>query len=89
MKFWTNKYKNFIYELNCDELVKNKEIETKKLFNFCNLNCYKKIFDFYKNAKTIKTVSINQVKKPIYSNSINSSSNYTNYFDFLDHIEDF
>ena len=89
MKFWKNKYKNFIYELSYDELVKNKEIETKKLFNFCNLKWDKKIFDFYKNAKTIKTVSINQVKKPIYSNSINSSSNYINYFDFLDHIEDF
>ena len=89
MKFWKKKYSNFIFDLNYDKLVKSKEIETKKLFNFCSLKWNEEIFDFYKNAKTIKTVSINQVKKPIYQNSINSSSNYTNYFDFLNRIENF
>ena len=47
------------------------------------------IFNFYKSAKPIKTVSLYQVKKPIYQNSVNSSQNYSNYFDFLNKLDDF
>ncbi len=89
MKFWTKKYNNYIYDLSYENLVNNKEEETKKLFNFCQLEWNDKVFDFYKNAKTIRTVSINQVKKPIYQNSVNSSENFTRYFDFLNRFVDF
>ncbi len=88
MKFWSKKYNNFVYQLSYENLVKNKEKETKNLYNFCELEWNDKVFDFYKNAKTIRTVSINQVKKPIYKNSVGSSQNFTNYFDFLNRFVD-
>ena len=53
-----------------------KEEETKKLFEFCDLKWDSNVFDFYKTAKTIRTVSINQVKKPIYQSILNSGLNF-------------
>ena len=89
MKYWKKKFGEFIYELKYDDLVKNKHQESKKLFNFCNMKWDENIFNFYKSAKPIKTVSLYQVKKPIYQNSVNSSQNYSNYFDFLNKLDDF
>ena len=74
--------------LKKQSIVLNKEEETKKLFNFCDMDWNEKIFDFYKNVKTIRTVSVNQVKKPIYTSSIDSSSNYTKFFQHLNRLED-
>tara|TARA_Y100000590_G_scaffold222701_1_gene252028 strand:- start:3632 stop:5197 length:1566 start_codon:yes stop_codon:yes gene_type:complete len=88
MKYWKKKYGEFIYDLKYDDLVKNKSEVTRKLFDFCNMKWDENIFNFYKSAKPIKTVSLYQVKKPIYDNSVNSSKNYSNYFDFLNKLDD-
>ncbi len=87
MSYWKQSYKNSIYELKYENLVQDKIEETKKLFTFCDLEWNEKVFEFYKNAKTIRTASINQVKKPIYQSSVNSSSNYANYIDFFNQLE--
>ena len=39
-------------------------------------------------AKTIRTVSINQVKKPIYQSSVNSSDNFSKYLKNLNQLKD-
>ena len=88
IKFWNQLYKNQIYEIKYDNLVKNKVEQTKMLFEFCELKWDEKIFDFYKNAKTIRTVSINQVKKPIYQSSVNSSDNFSKYLKNLNQLKD-
>jgi len=88
MKYWKSLYKNSIYEIKYEDLVKKKSEETKKLFDFCKLKWDEKIFDFYKTAKTIRTVSINQVKKPIYQSSVNISENYSKYIAHLNYLED-
>jgi len=88
MKYWREKYGKSIYEIKYENLVKNKGIETRKLFNFCEIKWDEKVFDFYKKAKTIRTVSINQVKKPIYQSSVNSSDNFKKYVSFLNKLDD-
>ena len=85
--FWKKKYGNSIYELDYENLINNKEEETKKLFSFCELNWSKNIFDFYKTGKTIRTASLYQVKKPIYKSSVNISENYSKYINFLKNLD--
>ncbi len=85
--FWKKKYGNSIYELDYENLINNKEEETKKLFSFCELNWSKDIFDFYKTGKTIRTASLYQVKKPIYKSSVNISENYSKYINFLKNLD--
>ncbi len=80
MDFWKSKLGNFIYEINYENLVSNKEEEVKKLVEFCDLNWDSACLNHHKNNKTpIKTVSISQARKPVYQSSVNSNSNYEEY----------
>ncbi|MDA9717062.1 sulfotransferase [Candidatus Pelagibacter sp.] len=87
IKFWKNNYGNSIYNLSYESLIQNKTEETKKLFSFCDLEWTEEIFDFYKTGKTIRTASVNQVKKPIYSSAVKSSNNFLNSLDFLKELD--
>ncbi|MDB4157833.1 sulfotransferase [Candidatus Pelagibacter sp.] len=91
MNFWKIKMPDFIYDLNYESLVKNQKKEIKNLINFCELNWDSNCLEFYKKNKTpIKTVSINQARKPIYNKSINSSQHYSKHlptlFSFLEKL---
>ena len=87
--FWKLRYNDYIYEIDYEKLISNKEEETKKLFSFCGLEWSEKIFDFYKTGKTIRTASVNQVKMSIYKSSLNSSNNYIDHLKFLKELENF
>ena len=89
LDFWKNKYKEFIYDINYEELVLNQIDKTKKLFKFCDLEWDEEILNFYKFGKRIKTASISQVKKPVYNTSINSSNKYIDKMTFLKELEKF
>ena len=80
MDFWQSKIKDFIYEIEYEKLVSNKEDEIKKLIKFCGLKWDPMCLNHHKNNKTpIKTVSISQARKPVYNSSVNSNENYENY----------
>ena len=82
IKFWHKKIPNFIYDLEYETLVKNKDVEIKKVLDFCELDIDEKCFDHQKNSKTpIKTVSISQARQPIYSSSVNLNSKYDKYLE--------
>ena len=87
VRYWKDKFGEFIYDLKYDKLVSNKEEETKKLFKFCDISWNENIFDFYKSAKPLPTVSLYQVKKPIYKNSVDISANFSDYLSFLNELE--
>ena len=58
-------YKNawfYLFNSSYDLLVKNQETQSKKIFNFCNLNWEKDTLKYYKNIIPIQTVSIEQAR---------------------------
>ena len=79
MNFWKSKINKKIYEINYEDLVKNQEIEIKNLLNFCNLQFEQQCLQHHKSNNPIKTVSINQSRKPIYKDSIESNLKYKNF----------
>jgi len=80
MKFWKSNIPSFIHDVEYEKLVNNKEGEIKKILNFCELDWDERCLNPHKNSKTpIKTVSINQARKPIYKSSLNSNSRYDKY----------
>jgi len=82
MQFWKKKIPNFIFDLEYESLVKNKDVEIKKILEFCELEIDEKCFDHQKNSKTpIKTVSISQARQPIYSSSVNLNSKYDKFLE--------
>ena len=80
MNFWKSKIPHFIYDVEYEKLVKDKESEIKKILNFCDLKWDEKCLSPDKHSKTpIKTVSVSQARQPIYQSSLNSNSNYDKY----------
>ena len=78
MKFWEKKLPNFIYNFKYENVINDKENEIRKLLNFCNLNWDTKCLNHQDNKNlTVKTASLSQVRKPIYSSSINSNKRYS------------
>lgn len=66
INYFKKKYPNNILDVNLEELSTNKEIETKKIFNFCELNWHKEIFNFNKkNNLFTKTNSFLQIRDKI------------------------
>ena len=88
MAFWHTKIPNYVYDCNYEELVNNQEAETRKIINFCNLDWEDGCLNFTKKGSPIKTVSIAQARKPIYSSSVNLNENYKDYLPFLNKIEE-
>ena len=87
--FWKTKIPDFIYDVEYEKLVNDKEIEIKKILNFCELNWDEKCLNPDKNSKTpIKTVSITQARQPIYKSSVNSSDNFDKYLEKMYKILD-
>ncbi len=86
MDFWYTKIPDYIYECNYETLVSDKNNETKKLIEFCNLDWEENCIDHTKNKTGIKTVSLAQARKPIYKTSIDLNKSYSEYLDFLDKV---
>ena len=77
MKFWNETIGEFIYEINYEKLIKNKDNEIKNLLDFCNLEFDPACLNHHKKTKTpIKTVSVAQARKPIYSSSVDKNKFY-------------
>ena len=79
MNFWKQKFSNSIYDIKYEDLINDQENQIKKLLKFCDLDFDPQCLSHYKSNKTpIRTVSVNQARKPIYSSSINKNKFYEN-----------
>ena len=77
MNFWNETIGEFIYEINYEKLIKDKDKEIKNLLDFCNLEFDPACLNHHKKTKTpIKTVSVAQARKPIYSSSVDKNKFY-------------
>jgi len=83
MEFWNQKLPDYIYNLDYETLISDQVNETKKIIEYCNLDWEENCINYTKNKAAIKTVSISQARKPIYSSSKNLSEKYLDYLGFL------
>ena len=79
VKFWTNLISKDIYTINYENLIDNQDFEIKKLIKFCDLKWDPSCLNPQNNSSPIKTASILQARKTIYSSSKNSIDNYSIY----------
>ncbi|MDC0059670.1 sulfotransferase [Pelagibacteraceae bacterium] len=76
MTYWKNLFPKFIYDIEYENLLNNPKPEITNLLKKCNLTWNKKCLEFYKNKRTVKTVSDVQVRKKLYKTSINLWKHY-------------
>ncbi len=85
IKYFKDKYPNKIIDVDLQKLTNQKEIETKKILNFCEIEISKDYLNFYKNKKLFnKTNSFLQVRSTIkkYDNK-----KYEPYYFLLENIK--
>lgn len=83
LNFWRQKIPNFIYDCHYEELIDSPKDNIKKILEFCDLKFEENCINFHQTNSVIKTVSVNQARSSIYNKSINQSSYFETYFDFL------
>lgn len=76
MKHWKIVNRKKFYEIGYENFIKNQKNETKKLLEFCSLDWEEKCLDFYKTKRSVRTSSDAQVRKTIYTSSINRANSY-------------
>ena len=66
INYFKKKYPDKIIDVELNKLTNQKELETKKILNFCEINFKEDFLDFNKNNKLFnKTNSFLQVRKKI------------------------
>lgn len=77
---FNNILKNKIFHLKYEELILNPENKIRSLLEFCNLPWDINCLNFKENKREVKTASVAQVRKGLYSSSVNSWKNFETYF---------
>lgn len=78
MEFWKKKLPEEIYNLSYEKLIENQISETQKLLKFCNLSWDENCLKPHENKKIVSTASLEQIRKPIYSDSVQKWKKYEN-----------
>lgn len=58
-------------EIQYEDMIQDLETETKRLLDYCELPWDPACLDFYHSQRQVRTASFMQVRKPLYSSSVN------------------
>lgn len=78
INFYRENHLNFI-NVHYESLIKNLEKESRKIFEYLEIDFEKACLQFYNNKNIVSSLSINQVRKKTYTSSINSWKHYEEY----------
>ena len=84
MSYWKSNFNKDIYDLNYEDLINNPESKIREIITFCGLDWQDACLEYYKNKKSIKTVSFSQARKPIYKDSLKGATKYKDYIQNLE-----
>ncbi|MDE0743832.1 MAG: tetratricopeptide repeat-containing sulfotransferase family protein [Woeseiaceae bacterium] len=88
MEHWHAVCPGFVLDVNYEEVVSDLDNQVKRILDFCDLPFEEGCVRFHETERAIKTASSEQVRKPIYSNSVNLWRNYEdNLKDLIEILE--
>ncbi|GAA6205480.1 MULTISPECIES: sulfotransferase [Thalassotalea] len=70
MQHWHENFPESIYDIEYEALIKNPDVEIKKLVQACDLDWQEACLNFHRTEAVIKTASAYQVRQPIYDTSV-------------------
>ena len=83
MKYWNNVFPGSIYDLKYEDMIADQEGETRKLLQHCGLSWNDQCLSFYKTSRNVSTLSLVQVRKPIYKDSVQLWEKYRKHLEPL------
>ena len=79
MEHWNQVLPNQILSIKYEDLVNDFENSVNKILNYCNLDFEDECLSFYKNKRSVRTPSSEQVRQPIYKQGLDYWKNYDAY----------
>lgn len=86
MDHWQRVLPGFVLDVHYENVVADLETEVRRLLEFCGLPFEESCLRFHETERAVKTASSEQVRRPIYSTSVNLWRNYEAQLATLVHI---
>lgn len=83
MKHWMETLDLEVLTLNYEELVADQEGQTRRVIEFLGLPWSDKCLKFHESKRAVRTLSHEQVKRPIYSTSVKRSERFAAHLEPL------
>ena len=74
---------NAFFEVQYEELVADKETQTRRLIDYCGLVWNDACLESHKTERSVKTASITQVRQPVYTSSVERWRGYEKHLQTL------
>ena len=79
MKHWRAEFPGVMHEVRYEDNVADVEGQARKLIDYLGLEWDNNCLNFYNTDRPVKTASLSQVRKPIYTTSTNRWRKYEKY----------
>jgi hypothetical protein len=79
MEHWRSSLDIPILDVRYEELVRDPDTQFPRLIEFLGLEWDDACRDFYKSKRTVRTLSYDQVNRPIYTTSAGRNANYADH----------
>ena len=86
MDHWQESLPGFVLEVHYEDVVADLEAQVRRILDFCGLPFEERCLRFHETERAVKTASSEQVRRPIYSSSVNLWRNYESHLEELIHI---
>ena len=83
MDHWQSKLSLPILQIDYEALVSDQEAVSRNMLEFCGLEWQQKCLSFYESERVARTASHAQVRKKIYTSSVNKWKNYEKHLSVL------
>jgi len=86
MDHWHKVLPGFVLDVQYEDVVADLESQVRRILDYCGLPFEEQCLRFHETDRAVKTASSEQVRRPIYSSSVNLWRNYESHIDELVHI---
>lgn len=86
MDYWHDVLPGFLLDVHYEQVVADLEGQVRRILSFCGLSFEDACLRFHETERAVKTASSEQVRRPIYSSSVNLWRNYETHLGGLVHI---
>ncbi len=88
MDHWESIFPNRILPIRYEDIIENQEKTSKLVIDFCNLEWSSHCLNFHQLDRVINTISYDQVRQPLYKQSVNRWRHYEKHLSPLRDIFD-
>ena len=86
MDHWHETLPGFVLDVHYEEVISDLDGQVRRILDFCELPFEEACLRFHETERAVKTASSEQVRRPIYSSSVNLWRNYETDLGELVHI---